>query len=206
MKRSRFPLALCAALLIAGLLAAPSHGQMTTAGEPRKFITPRDVHIDYAAREQAAPPAVKTKLLALRQTAAQRKYKFTVGYTAALDFDLRVITGLVPPANLAQMIQEQNARIAPLVPRLPAIPAAAPCSAALTSFDWRKAGGSTPVRDQGPCGSCWAFGTHGAFEGSWRLVNGTVIDSSEQDTLDCSGKGSCKGGWWAFSYLTDKGT
>lgn len=206
MKRFRFSVVLFAALLIAGLFAVPSHGQMTTAGETRKFITPREIHIDYAAREQAASPVIKAKLLNLRRDVTARKLKFTVGYTAALDFDLRVITGLVPPANLEQLIQEHNAQIAPLLPRLPAIPAAAPCSATLQSFDWRRAGGTTPVRDQGPCGSCWAFGTHGAFEGSWRLVNGTVIDSSEQDTLDCSGKGNCKGGWWAFSYLTDKGS
>jgi hypothetical protein len=36
-------------------------------------------------------------------------------------------------------------------------------------------------------------------------LNQAYVNSSEQDTLDCSGEGSCSGGWWAFQNLIDKG-
>ena len=44
------------------------------------------------------------------------------------------------------------------------------------------------------------------LRGTYAIVNQTLIDSSEQDTLDCSGAGSCQGGWWAFDYLISKGS
>jgi C1A family cysteine protease len=88
----------------------------------------------------------------------------------------------------------------------PPPPGASACSATAASFDWRQHQGATPVRDQDGCGSCWAFATHGAFEGSYALRNNFFIDSSEQDTLDCnSGGWGCGGGWWAFDDLTNHG-
>jgi hypothetical protein len=124
-----------------------------------------------------------------------------------MDYDLNKITGMKEPTNLQQLINEQNARTAAFLkaPPPPA-PALAKCFAAAKSFDWRHADAITPVKDQGNCGSCWAFATNGAFESSWRIINGETIDTSEQDTLDCSGKGSCSGGYRAFDYLIDKGS
>ena len=62
------------------------------------------------------------------------------------------------------------------------------------------------MKDQANCGSCWAFATHGAFEGSMAVLYKELVDSSEQDTLDCSGAGSCNGGFWAFDYLIKTGS
>lgn len=193
---------LAAAMLFLGILPAPAEGQ-PTAPETRKYISDRNTVIDFAQRERLAPVPIREKLSTLRQAIAAKKRRFTVGYTAALDFDLKVIAGLTVPPNLAEQVKEQNRLAANYLAKLWVPP---PCSANAESFDWRRAFGATPVKDQGPCGSCWAFASHGAFEGSWRLVNHEIINSSEQDTLDCSGKASCDGGWWVFPYLTGRGS
>jgi hypothetical protein len=58
------------------------------------------------------------------------------------------------------------------------------------------------VRNQGSCGSCWAFGIIGAIEGQWAYQTGTYYDFSEQYLLDCNSYGySCSGGF--FSAFND---
>jgi cathepsin L len=131
----------------------------------------------------------------LRAQITTKKYTFQVGYTRAMDYRLEQLAGLVPPPNLRDRIQEKRRAMRTVAAAPPlAAPAAAGCSAAASSFDWRQKNGSTPVRDQDGCGSCWAFATHGAFEGSYALRNNFFVDSSEQDTLDCNGAGYGCGG------------
>ncbi|MBD3347641.1 MAG: T9SS type A sorting domain-containing protein [Candidatus Eisenbacteria bacterium] len=75
-------------------------------------------------------------------------------------------------------------------------------------WDWREMGGTTPVKDQGSCGSCWDFAATGALEGNLRVNEGVVYDLSEQQGLDCNdGGSSCDGGWQgdAYAVFTDPG-
>jgi len=66
---------------------------------------------------------------------------------------------------------------------------------------------STPARDQGnQCNSCWAFATAGAYEQNYAFKSGALLDVSESQILDCSNKGSCSQGTWAFDYLVSTGT
>ena len=184
------------------LLLAAGLGGVALAQE----ITSKAMVMDLKQRELQASPAIKTRLEGLRRDITAKKWTFEVGYTAAMDFTIEQITGLRVPDNLATLAKEQNVRALEIMKAFPDV-ALGGCSARAVAFDWRKANGVTGVRDQGPCGSCWAFATHGAFEGSYRILDGMDIDSSEQDTLDCNPWGySCGGGWWAFQYLMDKGS
>jgi cathepsin L len=178
-----------------------------TARVPRP-ITPIAGPLDPAEREIGAPPAILTQLATLRETIQSQGLTFQVGYSAGLDFPVEEITGLQPPANLFDLMQRRADERARNGLRTSAQPQmAAVASPDATSFDWRSHQGSTPVRDQLNCGSCWAFATHGAFEGSEKFRNGTLnSDTSEQDTVDCSGAGNCVAGWWAFDYLVDTGS
>lgn len=74
-----------------------------------------------------------------------------------------------------------------------------------TSFNWCDSGGCTSVKDQGRCGSCWAFSTVGALESNIRIRDGATRDLAEQYLLSCNTDGwSCGGGWWAHDYHLNK--
>lgn len=69
-----------------------------------------------------------------------------------------------------------------------------------TSFDWRNYQGYnwlTGVKNQGPCGSCWAFATVGVVEAYYNITFSNPdldLDLAEQELVSCSGAGSCSGG------------
>ncbi len=75
-----------------------------------------------------------------------------------------------------------------------------------TSWDWRTQGIVTGIRDQGTCGSCWAFGTVGIMESALWMSGVNDVDLSEQFLVSCNTSGwNCEnGGLTAHMYHYDR--
>jgi len=83
-------------------------------------------------------------------------------------------------------------------------PAEIDVSAVPTSWDWRDHGAVVAVKDQGQCGSCWAFSATAAMEGAYFQEFGTLKSFSEQLLVDCvnGGADNCQtGGEMHDGYL-----
>jgi C1A family cysteine protease len=106
--------------------------------------------------------------------------------TPRTQFTLEESTGLIMPPDW----REKGTFIKPALKSHQVLP---------LHFDWRDiAGGLTPVKNQGHCGSCWAFGTVGVMESILKIKDGITKSFSEQYLINCAtGFLGCRGGSYA---------
>ncbi len=118
----------------------------------------------------------------------------------------RVMTLTAP--RLASLAEITNP-IVPPTTSAPNFPVRAPenTTALPGTFNWASSdnylGASkvTPIRNQGGCGSCWAFASVGVFESNILIKDNVSRDLSEQFLVSCNTDGwGCGGGWWGHKY------
>jgi len=78
------------------------------------------------------------------------------------------------------------------------------------AVDWTTQGVVNPVKNQGQCGSCWAFSAVGTLESGYAIATGTLTSLAEQQLVDCdksTGSQGCSGGWPynSFTYYKTHG-
>lgn len=77
-----------------------------------------------------------------------------------------------------------------------------------SKVDWTSQGATTPIKDQGGCGSCWAYSTTETIESGYFMATGKLMELSEQQIISCDKTdGGCNGGDIpsAAKYVMDAG-
>ena len=127
----------------------------------------------------ASGPPSEVNLEALRQRGIEEGWTFTVGCTGASRRPAHELCGFVEPTE--GQLQGYGAEAAALR-ELP------------SSFDWRRWGVCTPIKEQGGCGGCFAFAAIAIMESAILTNDGVEVDLSEQWVISCTGAGNCVGG------------
>jgi C1A family cysteine protease len=92
--------------------------------------------------------------------------------------------------------------------KAPAVFNAKPGAKVEATVNWITKGAVTNVKDQGQCGSCWAFSTCAGLEGAWQLAGNTLTSFAPQQLVDCDKVDSgCNGGLMdnGFDYIKANG-
>merc|ERR1712176_618658 len=73
---------------------------------------------------------------------------------------------------------------------------------AVAAVDWStRSDVVNPIKDQGACGSCWAFGANGVLEPRWALKTNNLYNLAEQQLVDCDKSSSgCQGGLSRYAF------
>lgn len=129
---------------------------------------------------------IRMKLEEMRREIAANGMTFEVDANPAMQYTIEQLCGFNPEAK-----PEFSLACEPgLEYALPAVT----LPAAFTGV-W------SSVKNQGSCGSCWAFSTCAQFEAAIKIKSGTNVDLSEQNLVSCNSSGwGCNGGWFAHDY------
>jgi C1A family cysteine protease len=135
------------------------------------------------------------KIEELQKIIDEKGWSFTVGKNSATDRTIDELCGFISYEEEEETDETKSEPINYVLPE---------------SFDWRDPDKNyigrdcvTSVKNQGSCGSCWAFGTVGPLESKILIKEGVDVDLSEQWLVSCNTADyGCDGGRWAHSWHT----
>jgi len=141
------------------------------------------------------------EIVALKQKhAVKANARNTAGITKFMD---------VSQAEFARTHLNLKLEVSDIVKAKTATPMKFELGTAPDSHDWRDKGMVSDVKDQGQCGSCWAFSAIGNIESQYKMKTGKDVILSEQELVDCdkAADQGCEGGLMedAFKYLETAG-
>ena len=134
---------------------------------------------------------LQSQLEALQAEIKANGYSFTVGFNPAVQYDLEQLCNFrtdlpLPTMHLSQAINTLPDRTADL-------------PSSYTGY-------YTSIKNQGSCGSCWAFAAVALLESAILKNDGIEVDLSEQYMLSCNPwDWGCNGGFWPNDMLVDPG-
>ena len=179
-------------LTLAGLAACVDYEHvLQSPGELRNLFSEFNVKFGKTFSPAEGPMRMRLFRNDLKEIVRlNREREWTSGinqFTAMTEAEKQQHLGLnVSLATPAEMI----------MPLLSTVPAA-------SNVDWRQKGKVTGVKNQGGCGSCWAFSAVGAVETNYAIKTGRRKQFAEQEYLDCVYEGEkdgCKGGWYSMAW------
>jgi C1A family cysteine protease len=169
------------------LVYRPSRRALTLAqqfDEYTRFWNKSYTHVERAARFENFKMN-SAKIVEMNAKTKARGYGASFGFTKFSDWSLReqkAINGFVRNPNRAKnVIAIEKRDVEQSAPSQP--------------IDWVAKGMTTPVKDQGQCGSCWAFSTTETVESAILMSGKSVKPLSPQEIVDCDSSDSgCDGG------------
>jgi len=185
--------------------APPKHFELNENYTFKSYLV--DFHKSYPAFEHTAHEAIfnnTMQKILLHNSDTTNTWKMGVTKFTDMSVDERAMykghkafSALYDTASLAKL----ESRMVP-VAKLPA------------SVDWRIKGMCTPVKNQGGCGSCWAFSATEVIESAVAIATGKLLTLAPQQMVscapnpdDCGGTGGCQGSvqWLGFNYTKSAG-
>ena len=149
-----------------------------------------------AAAKEPAFKSLESEIAELNSMLRQKGAKWTAAETPLSRLSPEELQLRVGTSEMSITTRE--------IPDQPGIASALPAN-----LDWRDHGGNfvSAVKDQGHCGSCWAFAMTAGLEAN-ALLRGAAsryADLSEQVLISCGEVGSCKGGRLNADFLMKTG-
>jgi len=195
-------------VVLVSLVVVTSAAQVHTRWNELEGYTFKDYVLEYNKQYDSLEYALRqkifeSKLADIRAHNKDDTYTWKKGVNQLTDWTHKEFTNLLgyipssgPPKNSKGYVTYQRDTTEPAMP---------------SHVDWRTRSPPilTPVKDQGRCGSCWAFGGTETMESVWALKTGLLSEFSEQQVLsctenpdDCGGTGGCGGGTAELAYET----